>query len=337
MPRHRKPPRIVTRPGQRLLYAYLSRDEPHVALGTADEAEATARLAELVADRRLREVAPNDRHLSEAFIEHLIRSKTNHTTKTTYEHGLNARRVQRWLDDRGINSFRQISREVIEDYKTARRFDKAGPARINAELNTWKGAAKIAVEWRLVPEGALRLYQKLREPRPEPHRIGLTKSDLAALLRAEKHPGFRALLRTVIGCGIRDEEARHLEAGDVRAHEIVVTPKDGWTTKGYRYRSIPVSSATVKAARQWIKLRGSMNIDKKNVWARIQAATKRAGIKKRPVSLHELRRAWASHMLAAGHPIELISKWLGHADLITTMRYLRIVTDVKIDPKRLPF
>ena len=42
-------------------------------------------------------------------------------------------------------------------------------------------------------------------------------------------------------------------------------------------------------------------------------------------------------MLMAGHRIELISKWLGHADLITTMRYLRIVSEEKVDPRRLPF
>lgn len=336
MPRPRKPARIYRRPDRPGLYAYLSRRQPHVALGTDDEEEAAHRLAELLRDRRLQQVATGDRPAAEVFTEHLTRARTNNTPKTAYEHGLNARRVLRFLLDRELFSFRDLSREVIEDYKSARRFDKAGPARINAELNTWKGAAKIAVEWGLINEGALRLYKKLREPRPEPHRIGLTKTDLAALLRAEKHPGFRALLRVVIGTGMRDEEVRHMDASDIRPGHIVVTPKEGWTTKGYRYRSIPVTKATAKAARDWIAARDSLNIDKKNVWKRIQSAAKAAKLGKR-VSLHELRRAWASHMLNAGHRIEMISKLLGHADLITTMRYLRIVSEEKIDPKRLPF
>lgn len=335
MPRPRKPPHVVRRKDRPGLHAYLSREEPHVPLGTDDEHEAQRRLAELLDARRLRAPTPSQ-PIGRVFAEHLSRSKTNHTPKTHYEHGLNGRRLLGWLLSRSVTSASLVTREIVEDYKTARRFDKAGPARINAELNTLRGILRIAAELGHASTAAPGYVVKLREPRPEPHRVGLTKADIERFLKAEPHPGYRALFRTVIGTGMRDEEVRHMEAADVRKAEIVVTPKPGWTTKGYRYRTIPVSAATVKAARAFLAARDGMNLDKKRVWQRLQAARKAAEIGKH-FSLHDLRRAWASHMLNAGHRPERISAWLGHADLMTTMRYLRIVTDDKIDPKSLPF
>lgn len=128
-----------------------------------------------------------------------------------------------------------------------------------------------------------------------------------------------------------------MDASDVRKAEIVVTPKPGWSTKGYRYRSITVSPATVKAARAFLAAKPTTNLDKKRVWQRLQEARKSAGIDKH-FSLHDLRRAWASHMLSSGAvDIEELSKMLGHADMMTTMRYLRVVSGRKIDPRTLPF
>lgn len=254
-------------------------------------------------------------------------------------------RLLRWLEERTITSSRQVTKELVEDYKTSRRFARqrkrdgaagVSAARINAELTTWAQVMRIAVEWGLVGLHVLQFFVKLREPRPEPHRVGLTKADIERFLRAEKDAGYRALWRTVIGTGMRDEEVRHMDASDIRTKAIVVTPKEGWATKGYRYRTIPASPKTVKAARDFLAARDKLKLEKKTVWKRVQKTRKAAEITKH-FSLHDLRRAWASHMLAAGHKVEMISKWLGHADLITTMRYLRIVTDEVVDVTKLPF
>jgi integrase len=233
---------------------------------------------------------------------------------------------------------------LVEDYKEGRRKQpsrkdpnqKVSAARVNRELDTWKQAMKVAIEWDWAAPVVLGAFVKIREPRPQPHQIGLTRKQIDAFLKAETHAGYLALFRTVVGTGMRDDEARHMEESDIQPPWIVVTPKPGWTTKGYRYRSIPASDATVKAARAFVKAKAKLNLDQKAIWKRIQAARKTAGI---PLhfSMHDLRRAWASHMLAAGHRIEEISKWLGHADIMTTMRYLRVVTIDAPNPETLPF
>lgn len=346
MPRPRRGAYYYKRPGRRGWYAYLDRDHKDISLETEDENEAAAGLAKLLDGRRLRDAAPNDQKIAACFAELLLRSRTNNTKKTTYEVGLNARRVLAWLESRGVTLARDVDRDLVEDYKEARRFQpsradkkkerKVSAARINRELDTWKQGMKIGIEWGACSPTVLDAFVKLREPRPQPHQIGLTKAQLAAFLKAEKHPTYRALFRTAIGTGMRDDELRHMESTDVQPPWIVVTPKAGWTTKGYRYRSIPVSKATVKAARAFIAGKAKLNLDPKAIWKRLQAARVAAKI---PLhfSMHDLRRAWASHMLAAGHRIEDISKWLGHADIMTTMRYLRVVTTAVPDQSSLPF
>jgi integrase len=354
MPRPRKPARIYRRRGRPGLVAYISRDEPNVALGTDDDDEAQVRLAAILQSRRLQAVDPGDRPLAEVFAEHHKRSKTNHARSTAYVQNLNRVRILAWLDGHGIASARHVTAEVVEDYKTSRRFARerkrgeakgVGAARINSEINTWVQVTRIAIEWGLVDTSALAAFKKLREPRAQPHRTGLTKAELERFLRAEPDAGHRAHFRVIIGSGIRDAEALHMQASDIQPPWLVVTPKPpgaceccpaGWNTKGYRYRSIPISKATAKAARSYVAAKADMQMDSRTIWGRVQDAAKAAGIKKH-ISLHDFRRAWASHMLLAGHMLQDISRWLGHADVMTTMRYLRVVTDATPDPKSLPF
>jgi integrase len=338
MPRKRRPPRPYRRKGRAGWWGRVGgKDHVPLADGADDESAALEDLAQ-----RLREsggllsLAPGETALAELFRDVRARAETNHTTKTAYELHLNLRRVLTWLEERGISSARGVDVAIVEDYKTARRFEQVSAARINRELDSWRKAWKLAVEKKQALPASLAAFVKLREPRPEPHRRGLSKPELERFLRAVKAPGYRALFRTVLGSGLRDEELRHLEAGDLRRAAIVVTPKDGWTTKGYRFREIPASKKTLEAARKFLAAKASLNMDKKRVWEVMQEGCRAAKVK--PFSLHDLRRAFASHLYATGkHSLEDISAWLGHADVITTTRYLRIVRAKAPKPSTLPW
>ncbi len=336
MPRPRKGARIYRRKGRLGWYGYIDREHKDISLGTEDEAEAQAKLAELLDDGGLRALAEGRKPLAQLFAEYRDRSRTNHTRKTAYENDLNGGRVLAWLEARGITSAGEISKQTIEDYKSARRFQKRSAARINRELQTWKSAMKMAVEQREAHRSILDAFVKLREPRPLPHRIGLTKAEIVRFLRGEKHPGYRAMFRVAVGSGLRDDELRHMDESDIRPPHLIVTPKPGWPTKGHRHRSIPVTKATLAAARLFMKHRDAMKLEAKTVWKRVQAARKAAKIRKH-FSLHDLRRAFASHALASGYRLEQISRWLGHADLVTTQRYLRVVDGGHVDTSRLVF
>jgi integrase/recombinase XerD len=326
---------MYRRPGRDGWWCSFSDREKHISLRTDDEAEARANFAEEIQKRQGRvDLASDERALVDLWETLRTRAQTNNTPKTAYELHLNVRRVLAWLEERGIVSARQIDAATVEDYKTARRFS-VGAARINRELDSWRRLIKVAVEENIVRPAALDAFAKMREPRPEPHQRGLTRAEINRFLAAVDHRGYRALFRLALGSGLRDEELRHLEASDVRKDKIVIGPKPGWTTKGYRYRSIWISPATAKAAKRFLSLRESMNLDKKRVWTVMQGWCKAAKVK--PFSLHDLRRAWASHLMLSGKwDLKTISAMLGHAEVATTERYLRLVRPEK-RPGRLPW
>lgn len=261
------------------------------------------------------------------------RSRAANTPKTTYELALNLERVAAFLEERGVRRMGEITQSHVEDFKTARRFT-VGAARVNRELDSAKRLFRVAVEEKVSGPEPLGWFKHLREPRPAPHQRRASKRELQAFLRAAPVP-YRHLFRAVLGAALRDEEMRHLEAGDVRPAAIMVTPKPGWSTKSYRYREIPASKETVKAARAWLSARAGVSVDKKRVWLVARAACAAAGIA--PMSLHDLRHACASHWLASGIRVAVISSWLGHGDLLTTLRYLGIVEAEKVDVGKLPW
>lgn len=352
MPRPRRGAYIYRRTGRPGWWAYVDREHKDIPLGTDDETEAQRRLVELLDERGLHPVASNDRPLADVFASTLERARTENTPKTAYELGLNLDRICAWCLARQVRTAREVTREVVDDYKTARRFERQrkGPkgskgvsaARINRELDSWRRAMAIAVSDGYAAPAVLDAFERLREPRPLPHQPGLTRAQLDAFLGAVKHPGYRALFRLALGTGMRDDELRHLDEADIQPPWIIVNPKPGWTTKGYRYRSIPASPDTVTAAREFVPNRDGrppylpLNLDPKAVWHVLQAARRLAKVKAH-FSLHDLRRSWASHMLAAGHRIEDISRWLGHADVLTTMRYLRVIDGAPPKPETLPW
>lgn len=327
---------MYKRPGRRIWYASLNDTEKHISLGTEDDDRAREAFAKLVADRGSLPLEADEKSIADLWKLTRERAATNNTPKTAYELHLNLRRISAWLEARGIVGSRKIDKQVIEDYKTARRFQEVSAARINAELLAWRRMMKMAVELNACHPRVLGMFDRLREPRPEPNRSTLTRAQLKKLLtHSPLH--YREMFRTALGSGLRDEELRHLEPSDVRKAQIAVTPKPGWTTKSYHYRVIPISATTRKAALSWIAARDKKlaNFDKKRVWQVMQDACTAAKIP--PTSLHELRRAWASHLYADGVPLKTISKWLGHASVSTTERYLRVTSDVMPKGVKLPW
>ncbi len=61
-----------------------------------------------------------------------------------------------------------------------------------------------------------------------------------------------------------------------------------------------------------------------SVQGALRKACTASGIKKRRVTIHTLRHSYATHLLEAGVNIRVIQKYLGHAQLETTMIYLHL-------------
>ena len=173
---------------------------------------------------------------------------------------------------------------------------------------------------------------KLREPRPKPNAITLSPTQVDLFLDTADTMSptvLAAMFRLTAGSGVRIDEARHLDTADVRivdavagTAELTITPKPGWTTKSYRYRMIPITTRTAAAVLAFVKARPKQAIDDKTVWDEMKRVRDKAKLPH--FSMHDLRRAWASAVHHNGASLKQVSVWLGHAEVQTTERYIRV-------------
>jgi len=153
-----------------------------------------------------------------------------------------------------------------------------------------------------------------------------------------------ALLLLTYNTGARASEVVHLELTDLRLDAAYVTLHG----KGNKDRSCPLWPETVAALEAYIKERQPKNAGTKQVFLNangepitrfgirhvtrkygVRAQAKQPTIKEKPLNPHRIRHTTAMSLLRAGNDINMVSYWLGHAQLNTTHVYVEIDTESK--------
>lgn len=134
---------------------------------------------------------------------------------------------------------------------------------------------------------------------------------------------WRRAAEVLLGSGLRYGELAALQGPDVHPGGIHVPARAEGARKGIDARMVPCSPRTVKAARDLLKLGGVPDDRGMQMGDRLEAACR--ALKIRPFSAHELRHTFATSCLRAGVDLETLRRWLGHADIRTTQRYLHVV------------
>jgi len=168
----------------------------------------------------------------------------------------------------------------------------------------------------------------------------LSCDEAQSILRHVKTFHNFVFLTTVYSCGLRLQEALFLQISDIDAKRMMIHVHRG---KGAKDRFVPLPGETLHLLRRYWKThrnpqllfpalgRGHqkaptstlpMAID--SVQGAFREAKEAANIKKRRVSIHTLRHSYATHLLEAGVNIRVIQRYLGHANLETTMVYLHL-------------
>ena len=170
-------------------------------------------------------------------------------------------------------------------------------------------------------------------------------SILARVTSAHNH----AFLSAVYTCGLRLQEARHLEVADIDSSRMMIHVHRG---KGAKDRMVPLPQATLALLRRhWAthknprmifpalgrsgKSDGRSPIAVSTVQGALRSAKRAAGIQKRGVSVHTLRHSYATHLLEAGVNLRVIQRYMGHSRLETTMIYLHLTTKGQEDAYRI--
>jgi site-specific recombinase XerD len=181
-------------------------------------------------------------------------------------------------------------------------------------------------------------YLKAQKNRKLP--CALTRPEVYRLLAQITTPHIFAFLFLVYSCGLRVSEALNLQVSDIDGQQTMIHVHRG---KGAKDRKVPLPQATLEVLRkQWASHKHPVLIFPakarkadhahpaqhpmclSSIRKAFHKATSAAAINKRHVTIHTLRHAYATHLLEAGVNIRTIQRYLGHAQLETTMVYFHL-------------
>ena len=158
----------------------------------------------------------------------------------------------------------------------------------------------------------------------------LTHEEIERLRDACRRPMERLLLEGLYSSGLRVSEAVALNWDDVNLDGKYLIVRDG---KGGKSRQAPLSTRAVMLLRQYRDRRcdGSpwvfqsqfkRRMSKESIERTMRVLGERAGLRDR-LTPHRLRHSLATHLLAAGVPIDVVQHILGHESIKTTTIYAR--------------
>lgn len=174
-----------------------------------------------------------------------------------------------------------------------------------------------------------------------------TPDELRAILKAAD-PYMRLMIEMGLMLGLRDQEMVYAEWGDVDWQQSVfrVQGKPHWEfkVKDSEQRDVPIPAELLDRLRKWQKKRPFSKLilgtKKDTPNEKLLRALKRVarnaglncgkcgGCKGTPGecqrwTLHKLRRTYGTTLLRSGLDLKTVQHYMGHADLASTIRYLR--------------
>jgi integrase/recombinase XerD len=156
----------------------------------------------------------------------------------------------------------------------------------------------------------------------------LSRRDVRAIISQCRSLKYQMALEICYGCGLRVSEVVALNVRDIDGDAKRLHVHQG---KGKKDRLVPVSEGQLNHLRNYwrhyhptIALFPSREPEKHLSVTALQkcftAAKRAAGVTKSG-GIHALRHAYATHQLAAGMPLNVLQRNLGHSDIKTTLRY----------------
>lgn len=311
--------------------------------------------------KKLPITSPHYKYILQSFKEWL--DVLGYAESTVYPMPLNVRELLHYFEQLGKTQITDINNKDIKEYYRQlkqRRNTTRGGALGYGSLNKQIQAIQKFSDY-LRQSGRL-LLPKLYIPYEEAsHHIKpiLTQEEIQQLYKAtenyehemqrgkEKHFEAiairdRAMLTILYGCGLRRNEAVHLDISDIQAEKNYVYVKKG---KNYKERFVPINAKGLNYLQDYLyESRPKFTRNEKeeaffvssqgkrigghSLFLRVKALVHRTAnieLQEKGIGAHTLRHSIATHLLEAGMKLESIAKFLGHSTLESTQRYTHLL------------
>ena len=174
-----------------------------------------------------------------------------------------------------------------------------------------------------------------------------TREQIAKILDVAD-PFMRLVIGLALKCGLREQEIVHLEWPDIHENDKVLRvsskPRYDFRVKDSEERDIPIADDLLAELKSWQRLnpkpglllstnRGYPN---RKLLRTLKRLAKREGLncnrcegcnsklgECQEWTLHKFRRTYCTTLLRSGLDLRTVQAYMGHADLASTMRYLR--------------
>ncbi len=238
------------------------------------------------------------------------------------------RQFSEWLGEAELSD---ITGSIIEEYQ--RNLIQTGnkPRSVNDKIKHISAMLGYAVKWSLMKDNPCKGIAKIKVPNNPPKY--LDDKQVKKILRIAKKRGSEIHLVFALGiyAGLRKNEIVNMrwEWIDFSGERITLQNHGDFVLKSKESRTIPLNKKLAEILKPHRKDAGYiLNPEKENSGKyryrvdfkkSFQGAVKEAGVEW--CAPHALRHTFASQLVMAGVSIYKVSKWLGHADVRTTMIY----------------
>lgn len=262
-----------------------------------------------------------------------------------------------YLEQNGIRTINQITTKTVKDYYNAlkeRANERQSGALSKSYLNKHQQALKKFKEYlQSHNHKGINIHLK-SEQHPTEEKVNiLTLSEIKQLFKATEYSHTesrfklrdKAILTILYSCGLRRNEAVHLDVSDILFDKERVFVRKG---KNYKERFVPINRKNAQILEDYIYnarpeyhqhyLSEALFINKNGT--RMQGAsfanrlkaivetTNNKTIAEKGITLHSLRHSIATHLLQQNVPLESIKIFLGHSSLESTQIYTHLLKTI---------
>ncbi len=262
-----------------------------------------------------------------------------------------------WLECHGHTELKTITTQTVKDYYQdlqLRPNKTRGGSLSKAYLNKHQQALKKFKEYLQKHNYKdFGVHLKTEKNNNQKAVTILTQEEIKELFTTTNYSHYKtsfklrdkAILVILYSCGLRRNEAVHLDVSDIYFDKERVFVRKG---KNYKERFVPVNSYNLKVLEDYIyEARPELNIynstealfisrqgkrmQGQSLLNRLKAIvkiTENKVLQEKNITLHTLRHSIATHLLQQEVNIEIISKFLGHSSLESTQIYTHLVKEL---------